>query len=108
MPTDSTTRRAFIRNLAIGAAACASTGALDSAVHAKPSGKLPRTNPEAAGMSPAAILAFVDAVEQKVGGLHSFMLLRHGKVVSEAWWAPYAPQHPHMLFSLSKSFTSTA
>jgi CubicO group peptidase (beta-lactamase class C family) len=36
------------------------------------------------------------------------MLLRHGHVVAEAWWAPYAPQHPHILFSLTKSFTSTA
>src|SRR5690349_3492285 len=36
------------------------------------------------------------------------MLLRHGQVVAEGWWAPYAPGLPHMLFSLSKSFTSTA
>jgi len=52
--------------------------------------------------------AFVDAVEQRVGGLHSLMVLRHGQVAAEAWWAPYAPEHPHMLYSLSKSFTSTA
>src|SRR5207302_7371480 len=52
--------------------------------------------------------AFVDAVEAKVGGLHSLMLLRHGQAAAEGWWAPYAPEHPHMLFSLSKSFTSTA
>ncbi|HTE18189.1 MAG TPA: serine hydrolase, partial [Armatimonadota bacterium] len=69
---------------------------------------LPRTRPEAAGIDPAAVVAFIDAVEQKVGGLHSFMLLRHGQVAAEGWWAPYAPEHPHMLYSLSKSFTSTA
>lgn len=71
-------------------------------------GKLPRTPPESAGVSPQAILAFIDAVEQKVEGLHSFMLLRHGRVAAEGWWTPYAPQLPHVLFSLSKSFTSTA
>jgi len=60
------------------------------------------------GIDPSAIMAFVDAVEQKLGGLHSFMLLRHGRVAAEGWWFPYAAQHPHMLFSLSKSFTSTA
>src|SRR5690606_1846322 len=38
----------------------------------------------------------------------SFMLLRHGYVVAEGWWSPYASDYPHMLFSLSKSFTSTA
>jgi CubicO group peptidase (beta-lactamase class C family) len=36
------------------------------------------------------------------------MLLRHGYVISEGWWAPYSAEKPHSLFSLSKSFTSTA
>jgi CubicO group peptidase (beta-lactamase class C family) len=36
------------------------------------------------------------------------MLLRHGRVVAEAWWSPYAPELPHMMFLLSKSFVSTA
>jgi CubicO group peptidase (beta-lactamase class C family) len=36
------------------------------------------------------------------------MLVRHGSVIAEGWWSPYAPEHPHLLFSLSKSVTSTA
>jgi CubicO group peptidase (beta-lactamase class C family) len=36
------------------------------------------------------------------------MLLRHGQVVAEGWWQPYGPEDPHKLYSLSKSFTSTA
>jgi len=40
--------------------------------------------------------------------MHSFMLLRHGHVVAEGWWSPYRPEYPHLLFSVSKSFTSTA
>ena len=40
--------------------------------------------------------------------LHSIMLLRYGQVVAEGWWEPYRAERPHMLFSLSKSFTSTA
>jgi len=36
------------------------------------------------------------------------MLVRYGNVAAEAWWAPYGPQSPHSLYSLSKSFTSTA
>jgi CubicO group peptidase (beta-lactamase class C family) len=36
------------------------------------------------------------------------MLVRHGHVIAEGWWGPYAADTPHMLFSLSKSFTSTA
>jgi len=70
--------------------------------------QLPRSTPEAQGIASLAILNFVETVEQTLDALHSFMLLRHGQVVAEGWWAPYAPQEPHMLFSLSKSFTSTA
>src|SRR5262245_66161475 len=40
--------------------------------------------------------------------MHSFMLVRHGRVVAEGWWGPYDPKTPHVLYSLSKSFTSTA
>lgn len=69
---------------------------------------LPRSTPEAQGISSAAILAFLSDAEQNLHDLHSLMLLRHGYVVAEGWWAPYAPEHPHMLYSLSKSFTSTA
>jgi CubicO group peptidase (beta-lactamase class C family) len=35
-------------------------------------------------------------------------VLRHGSVVAERWWHPYAADTPHLLYSLSKSFTSTA
>ncbi|HWQ15340.1 MAG TPA: serine hydrolase [Roseiflexaceae bacterium] len=70
--------------------------------------RLSRGAPEAQGISSSAIGAFVDAVERQIHDMHSFMLLRHGHVVAEGWWAPYAPAHPHMLFSLSKSFTATA
>lgn len=106
------TRRSVLKGLALGAAACLlgdmAPGPADAATRRARRRRLPRTHPESVGIDPAALLAFVDAVEQKVGGLHSFMLLRHGQVAAEGWWSPYAPQHPHMLFSLSKSFTSTA
>jgi CubicO group peptidase (beta-lactamase class C family) len=64
--------------------------------------------PEDVGIASSAVLAFIDAAEAEVDALHSFMLLRHGKVAAEGWWTPYEPDAPHMLFSLSKSFTSTA
>ncbi len=73
-----------------------------------PAYKLPRSTPEAQGVSSSAILAFVRAVTGQALELHSVMLLRHGRVVAEGWWAPYAAERPHMLFSLSKSFTSSA
>src|SRR5262245_44610427 len=66
---------------------------------------LPYDAPEAQGVASQAILAFVDAADQNIESLHSLMLLRHGHVLAEGWWAPYEPERPHMLFSLSKSFT---
>ena len=69
---------------------------------------LPRSTPEAQGVSSKALLGFLDVAEAKISALHSFMLVRHGHVVAEGWWAPYGAEEPHQLFSLSKSFTSTA
>src|SRR4028119_1428704 len=40
--------------------------------------------------------------------MHSFMLIRHGHVIAEGWWKPQGPDVPHVMHSLSKSFTSTA
>jgi CubicO group peptidase (beta-lactamase class C family) len=79
-----------------------------TAAKAATSAGLPRSTPEAQGISSAALQQFVEAAEQKLDALHSIMIVRHGHVVTEGWWAPYAANEPHMLFSLSKSFTSTA
>ena len=72
------------------------------------SGKLPRSLPETQGVAPGGLLDFVNAIESQKLNVHSLMVVRHGQVVAEGWWAPYAPQFKHTLYSLSKSFTSTA
>ena len=70
---------------------------------------LPRSSPLEQNVDPAEILAFLDALQARPDiEMHSFMLLRHGYVVAEAWWSPYSADRPHRLYSLSKSFTSTA
>jgi hypothetical protein len=69
---------------------------------------LPRSTPEAEGINSDGIIAFLKATEKEKHEFHSFMFLRHGKVIAEAWWSPYAPDLKHTLYSTSKSFTSTA
>ncbi len=69
---------------------------------------LPRSTPEAQGVSSAGIRAFVEATDAQVDTMHSFMLVRHGQVVAEGWWKPESADKPHVLYSLSKSFCSTA
>jgi CubicO group peptidase (beta-lactamase class C family) len=103
----SINRRAVLKGLAAGSACIFGDLAAAPSLAAERA-RLRRSDPESLGIDPAAIAAFVDAVEQQVGGLHGMMLLRRGQVAAEGWWAPYAPEHPHMLYSLSKSFTSTA
>jgi len=70
---------------------------------------LPRSTPADQRVDPAAILSFLDAVDERPGvEMHSLMVVRHGRVVAEGWWAPYSAGRPQLLYSLSKSFTSTA
>src|SRR5262245_49883281 len=68
---------------------------------------LPRSTPEAQGISSTAIRDYVEACD-KINTLHSFMVVRHGKVIAEAWWKPEAADKPHVLASLTKSFNATA
>jgi CubicO group peptidase (beta-lactamase class C family) len=70
--------------------------------------QLLRSTPEEQGVSSVGIKKFVTEVDRKIHEMHSFMLLRHGAVVAEGWWAPYSAERVHVLFSLTKSFTSTA
>lgn len=70
--------------------------------------KLSRSTPEAEGVSSKGIVEFLDAIAKSKHEMHSIMILRHGKVIAEGWWNPYRPDLKHTLYSLSKSFTSTA
>ena len=72
------------------------------------SATLARSSPEQQGIASADLLAFIEAADEEIDTMNSFMLVRHGHVVAEGWWAPYDRDTPHVLYSLSKSFTSTA
>ena len=69
---------------------------------------LPHRSPESEGIPSSAIIDFIRSIEEEIHSFHSFMLLRHGAIIAEGWWYPYRRDYPHMLFSLSKSFTSSA
>ena len=81
---------------------------ISTAAWAQKSASLPRSSPEQQGISSADLLAFIEAADKDIDTMNSFMLVRHGHVVAEGWWAPYDRDTPHVLYSLSKSFTSTA
>ena len=104
-------RRAFLKRAGAGAAGlglASWTSSCRSLLPAHGAGPLPRSTPEAEGIASAGILAFLDAAARGGHELHSFMVVRHGRVAAEGWWSPYGPGFNHALYSLSKSFTSTA
>lgn len=70
--------------------------------------RLPRARPSHVGVPAAAVHAVLDDFEARGLEMHSLMVLRHGHVAAEGWWAPYSADRLHLLYSLSKSFTSTA
>lgn len=67
-----------------------------------------RVTPESLGIPSQAILDLLDELYRYGIEMHGIMVLRHGKVCAQGWWKPYHPQVPHIMFSFSKSLTSTA
>ena len=62
--------------------------------------------PSDVGVNPESILNIVNILDKC--DCHSFMILRNDTIISQGWWKPYNPNYTHCLFSLSKSFISTA
>ncbi|WP_282702371.1 serine hydrolase domain-containing protein [Streptomyces sp. CC219B] len=70
---------------------------------------LPSSPPASQGVDASGVHAFLDALDADPAiEPHSLMIMRHGRLVASGWWAPYTAERPHLLYSLSKSFTATA
>jgi len=54
------------------------------------------------------VMALLDRLDQRSVECHSLMVVLHGGVVAEGWWAPYSRDRPQLLYSLTKSFISIA
>ena len=65
-------------------------------------------SPEELGLSSKVLSRYLDDVKARGLLMHSVLILRHGKIAARFEWKPYDALTPHMLFSLSKSFTSLA
>ena len=68
-----------------------------------------RVTPESVGIPSDLIQKLIDRLEN--GGFtepHGLMIMRHGKICAEGWWAPYAPGIRHGLQSHTKTYAATA
>lgn len=101
-----TTRRDFIKTTSLGAIGLSVFSSFDSFGKAVIS--LPRKSPESQGVASEGLRKFLKATQESGLEWHSFMLIRHGNVVAEGWWKPFEAEYKHTLYSLSKSFTSSA
>ena len=63
------------------------------------------STPETQGMDSAALAQLVDFVG--IRRQDSLLIIRHGKIVVDAYYAPYAPNIRHDLRSVTKSFIGT-
>lgn len=64
--------------------------------------------PEEVGVSSAWVSDYIRTLNDKRKVCHSFMMIRHGKVFAEGYWAPFHKDFKHRMFSISKSFVSGA
>lgn len=67
---------------------------------------LPRA--EASPKVTKAVDKYLKAVQKENQDLHSLMILQHGKVITEKWMSEGEWNKPHVMNSVSKTFTATA
>jgi CubicO group peptidase (beta-lactamase class C family) len=69
---------------------------------------LPRSTPAAEKVNPKGLTSYLNAVKESGQDLHSLMIVRNGNVVAEHWFGDNDAGKPHVLFSVSKTYTATA
>jgi len=69
---------------------------------------LSSASPESQGVPSEAIISFMDDLERNNLNMHSFMLIKNGRVIAECYWPFFSAEKKHRMYSVSKSFTSVA
>ncbi len=64
--------------------------------------------PESVGISSVWIENFADRLEKSQLPIHSILLMKDDKIVTEMYYAPYKADTQHRMFSITKSFVSVA
>jgi CubicO group peptidase (beta-lactamase class C family) len=68
----------------------------------------PAAQPERMGVSSKQILKFLQKAENNGIMLHSVLMMRRGHVIAEGYYAPFTRDGLHRMYSVSKTFVSTA
>ena len=65
-----------------------------------------RISPEAAGISSDKIVKFINKLEQRGAIMHSLLIMRHGRILTENYWAPFDKDFCHRMYSQTKSYAA--
>ncbi len=68
----------------------------------------PYAKPEEVGIGSKWVQNFLNRLEESCLPLHSFILMKDGKIVAESYYAPYQADTQHRMFSVTKSLASIA
>lgn len=66
------------------------------------------STPEEQGIRSEQILNYILKLEENRLSTHDILMMRHGKVIYEAYWEPFHKDFLHRMYSVSKSFVSLA
>lgn len=66
------------------------------------------TTPESVGIKSENILKYIKKLESSNLFTHDVIIMRHGKIVYEAYWEPFHKDFLHRMYSISKSFVALA
>lgn len=64
--------------------------------------------PEELGISSENILKYIKKLEEKRLIMHDVLIMRHGKLLCEAYWKPFHKDFLHRMYSVTKSFIALA
>ncbi len=65
-----------------------------------------KITPESAGLSSDRIVKFIDRIEKRGAIMHSLLIMRDGKILTENYWAPFNKDFCHRMYSQTKSYAA--
>ncbi len=69
---------------------------------------IPTARPSQAGVPEEAICAFLEQLKKTSVPMHAVLLMRHGKLITEGYYAPFSLDTLHRMFSVTKSLNALA
>lgn len=65
-------------------------------------------SPESVGIPSGSIINFIGRLQKHQIPMHSLLIMRKDKLITEGYYAPFTSDTLHRMFSITKSFTSIA